>query len=407
MGKGLFGALTRGFEAKADMSGLTWDALFGDGGRVKAGVAVNTDTALKVSTVFACARVLANGISQIPLKVYREGEDGSKVPAKDHPAYRLLWRRPNDWMTSFEFRQCMMLHAVLHGNAYAYIGRGGRGRVLQELIPLVGKVVVKQASDWSLTYEVTDKSGVAAVLPRESVLHLRGPSWNGVAGMDAIHVAREAIGLAIATEEAHAALHANGARPGGMISFDTMLSIEAKEALKASAMAQLGGIKNAFRTMVLDNGAKWTPFAMTGVDAQHLETRRFQIEEICRDLGVFPQMIGHTDKTATFASAEAFFLAHVIHSLEPWIENWQQALARDLFPDEDGITAEFSVQGLMRGDHAARAEFYKAALGTTQQPGWMTRNEVRELENLNPSDDGDEFTPLITQSGGAANDGSA
>lgn len=388
--RGLFGSLARGIEAKAaDVSALTWERLFGEDAKVKSGVAVNIDSALKVSTVLACARVLANGISQIPLKVYREDASGSKLPAKDHPAYKLLWRRPNDWQTSFELRQCMMLHAVLRGNAYAYIGRGGAQRKLREIIPLVGNVVVDQAADWSLTYRVTDQMGVTTSYARESILHLRGPSWNGFAGMDAIQTAREAIGLAIATEEAHARLHSNGSRPGGLISFDTELSPEARASMKRAAAEDAAGLRNAFRTMVLDNGAKWTPFAMTGVDSEHLNTRRFQIEEIARDLGVFPQMIGHTDKTATFASAEAFFLAHVIHSLEPWIENWQQSLARDLFPDEDDITAEFSVQGLLRGDHKTRAEFYASGIVN----GYFTRNETRRWENLNPIEGLDE--PLI------------
>lgn len=388
--RGLFGAIADGLEAKAtDISNLTWEKLLGEEARVKSGVAVNVDSALKVSTVLACARVLANGIAQIPLKVYREDEKGSKQPDKKHSAYKLLWRRPNDWMTSFEFRQLIMFHAVLNGNGYAYIGRGGVSKRLVELIPLVGHVEVKQANDWTLSYHVTGKDGLTQVFPRESIMHLRGPSWNGYAGMNAIQIAREAIGLAIATEETHARLHSNGAKPGGLLSFEKELGDKAKDRLKALAQDNISGLRNAFKTLVLDNNAKWTPFQMTGVDGQHLETRRFQIEEICRDLGVFPQMVGYSDKTATFASAEAFFLAHVIHSLEPWIENWQQVFARDLFPDDDDVTAEFSVQGLLRGDHKTRAEFYAAGIVN----GYFTRNEVRKWENLNPIDGLD--TPLI------------
>lgn len=390
--RGLFGRIAGGLETKAtDISALTWARLFGEEATSKAGVSVNLDSALKVSTVFACLRVLANGMAQMPLKVYREEDDGDKTPAKDHSTYRLLWRRPNDWMTSFEFRQCLMFHAGLQGNAYAYIGRGGVNRRVVELIPLVGAVTPKQARDYTLTYEVCGPDGVMAVLPRESVLHIRGPSWNGFAGMEALHVAREAIGLAIATEESQARLHSNGAKPGGLLSFDKPLGDAAKLQLKAMAQDRMEGLRNAYRTLVLDQGAKWTPFAMSGVDAQHLETRRFQIEQICADLGVFPQMVGHSDKTATFASAEAFFLAHVIHSLGPWIENWQQALERDLFDfeKEADLRAEFSVQGLLRGDHKTRAEFYASGIIN----GYFTRNEVRGWENLNKLDGLDE--PLI------------
>lgn len=378
--RGLFTAIAGGLEEKAtDISALTWEKLFGQPSS-KAGVSVGVESALKVSTVLACARVLANGVAQVPLKLYREQDDGGKKIAKDHSVHKLLWRRPNEWQTSFEFRSLMMFHAVLHNNAYAYIGRGGVKRRVVEIIPICGQVTVQQAEDYTLTYEVRDRHGVVEVFPRESIMHLRGPSWNGYAGMDALNLAREAIGLAIATEETHAQLHAQGARPGGLISVEGELKKEARDRLKTALAQNVEGLRNAFKTMVLDQNAKWTPFTMSGVDAQHLETRRFQIEEICRDLGVFPQMVGYSDKTATFASAEAFFLAHVIHSLQPWIENWEQVLARDLFPDEDDLVAKFSLQGLLRGDNKTRAELYASGILN----GWMVRNEARMLEELNP-----------------------
>ncbi len=355
---GLFGSLVsglrRGEVRVADASALA--GLFSQP-NARSGVSVTIDSALKVSTVFACLRVLADGIAQVPLKVYREKADGTKELAKDHPAYRLLSRRPNEWMTSFEFRQVMMFHAALLGNGCAYIGRV-RG-VPRELIPLVpGSYTIEQASDYTLSYRLTDLAGHTTILPREDVFHLRGPSWTGRAGLDALQIAREAVGLAIATEETHAALHANGTQPGGVLSVKGSLDDAARARLKEAWAQYQGGLHNRFKTAVLDMESTWTPLAMKGVDAEHLDTRRFQIEEICRDLKVFPQMVGYADKTATFASAEAFFLAHVIHTLAPWIENWEQSLARDLFPDEDDIVAKFSLQGLLRGDNAARAAFY-------------------------------------------------
>ena len=391
--EGLFGSLASGLRRRelktTDAGNLSWAALFGQQNS-RAGVSVNVDSALKVSTVFACLRVLADGIAQVPLKVYREKADGSKELAKDHPAYRLLSRRPNEWMTSFEFRQVMMFHAVLLGNGCAYIGRI-RG-VPRELIPLVpGSYTIEQAKDYTLTYRLTGLNGQTTVLPREDVFHVRGPSWTGVAGLDALQVAREAVGLAIATEETHAALHANGTQPGGVLSVKGSLDDAARARLKESWAQYQGGLANRFKTAVLDMDSTWTPLGMKGVDAEHLDTRRFQIEEICRDLKVFPQMVGYADKTATFASAEAFFLAHVIHTLNPWIENWEQSLARDLFPDEDDIVAKFSMQGLLRGDNAARATFY--ASGITN--GWLTRNEARRLEDLNPIEGlGEPLLPL-------------
>ena len=286
---GLFGSLASGLrrrELKAtDAGNLSWAALYGQQNS-RAGVSVNVDSALKVSTVFACLRVLADGIAQVPLKVYREKADGSKELAKDHPAYRLLSRRPNDWMTSFEFRQVMMFHAVLLGNGCAYIGRI-RG-VPRELIPLVpGSYTIEQARDYTLTYRLTGPNGLTTVLPREEVFHLRGPSWTGVAGLDALQVAREAVGLAIATEETHAALHANGTQPGGVLSVKGSLDDAARARLKESWAQYQGGLANRFKTAVLDMDSTWTPLGMKGVDAEHLDTRRFQIEEICRDLKVF------------------------------------------------------------------------------------------------------------------------
>ncbi|MGD9879421.1 MAG: phage portal protein, partial [Reyranella sp.] len=250
---GLFGSLASGLrrgEAKAaGASALTWSGLFSQP-NARSGVSVTIDSALKVSTVFACLRVLADGIAQVPLKVYREKADGTKELAKDHPAYRLLSRRPNEWMTSFEFRQVMMFHAALLGNGCAYIGRV-RG-VPRELIPLVpGSYTIEQASDYTLSYRLTDLAGHTTILPREDVFHLRGPSWTGQAGLDALQIAREAVGLAIATEETHAALHANGTQPGGVLSVKGSLDDAARARLKEAWAQYQGGLHNRFKTAVL------------------------------------------------------------------------------------------------------------------------------------------------------------
>lgn len=377
--RGIFGSIAGGVETKTtDIFDYTWQALFGGPGS-RSGVAVNVSSALRVATVLSCARVLAEGIATPPLKILREAPDGKKSPALDHSIYKLLSRQPNEWMTSFEMREMMMFHAVLTGNAYAYIGRVGKE--IRELIPLLPeRVVAKQETDYTLTYEVSDLNGVVARLPRQSVMHIRGPSWNGFSGLDMVHQAREAIGLAIATEESHARLHSNGVKPGGIVSVEGTLSPEARQRLRANIEAAHAGVQNAFKTMVLDQNAKWTPFAMTGVDSQHIATRAFEIEEICRALRVFPQMVGHTDKTATFASAEAFFLAHVIYSLMPWVTRWEHSIERDLLQGEDDVIAKFFMQGLMRGDNKTRSEFY----GKGILDGWLTRNEARAFEDLNP-----------------------
>lgn len=380
---GLFGTFAQGLrraEAKAvDATDLTVQRLLGQSAQARSGVSVTIDSALKVSTVFACLRVIANGIAQVPLKLYREADDGTKTVAKDSPIHRLIWRRPNDWMTSFEFRQMMQFHACLLGVAVAFKNEL-RGEA-RELIPLVpGTFELKQAKDWSITCELRYADGTTQTLQRDELFILRGPAWSGPKGLEALSLAREAIGLAIATEQTHAALHANGSHPGGLLSIKGRMEKDGRDRIKEAWQEFHGGINNKFKTAVLDMDASWHPMNMTGVDSQHLETRRFQIEEICRDLGVFPQMVGYADKTATFASAEAFFLAHVVHTIAPWVENWEQALARDLFPKADDLVAKFSLQGLLRGDNKTRAEFYASGIIN----GWLTRNEARRLEDLNP-----------------------
>ena len=389
--RGIFGAMARPIETKTtDISALTWTALFGQPSS-KAGVAVNVDTALRVSTVLACARVLAEGVAQLPLKVFRLGADDSRTPATDNPVYRLIYRRPNQWQTSFEWREMMMYHAVLTGNAYTWIGRTRNG--IKELLPLIPeKVTVHQISGVEPAYRVADASGGQIEIPARDMLHLRGPSWNGYAGMDAVRLAREAIGLAIATEENHSRLFSNGAQPGGVLSVDGKLNDKSRDRIRAKIAERIEGIANRYSTLVLDQAAKWQSMSMTGVDSQHLETRRFQIEEVCRAFRVFPQMVMHSDKTSTFASAESFFLAHVTHSLLPWISRWEHTIEHRLLADDPDLIAKFSVAALMRGTPTERATFYEKALGGARgETAYMTRNEVRRLEELDPIEGGDKL----------------
>jgi HK97 family phage portal protein len=395
---GIFDNVASSFEKKmTSIADYTWAEIFPHT-NAKSGVSVNVDTSLRVTTVFACCRVLAEGLAQLPINLFQvDPVDGSKTPVKNISLLKILQRRPNDWMTSFELRETMMFHAVLTGNAYAYIGWGGNPKRVMELIPLVpSRVVIQRNIDYSLTYYVSGLDGGQTKIPAENLLHIKGPSWNSYLGMDAVQLAREAIGLAITTEETHASLHANGAQPGGVLAVKGRLDQPARERLKQSWQAFQGGVSNKFKTAVLDVDATWTPLQMKGVDTQHLETRRFQIEEICRAMRVFPQLVMHTDKTSTFASADAFFLAHVTHSLMPWIRRWEEAIEHRLLDDEDNVICKFNTAALLRGDDAARGNFYMQALGGARgETAYMTRNEVRALEDLNPIEGGDKL--LIPQ----------
>ncbi len=352
----------------------------------KSGKMVSVETALQVVCVFACLRVIAEGVAQVPLKVFKERTGGGKDSARDHPLFDVLHRRPNPWQTSFEFRETLVYHAGLTGNFYAFKSvTGGR---INELIPLEpSSVCPKRSRDMSLSYVVT-ANGEQKEFPAESIWHVCGPSWDSWRGMDAIKYAREAIGLSIATEEAHAKLHANGAQASGLYSIDGPLQPEQYKQLRDWIETSIGG-DNRFKPFVLDRGAKWTQMSMNGVDAQHLETRKHQVEEICRAFRVMPIMIGQADKAATYASAEQMFLAHVIHTLCPWYERIEQSIDVNLLTKADrqhGIYAKFLPNGLMRGAAKDRADFYYKMW----QMGAYSPNKVLDLEDENPYEGGDE-----------------
>lgn len=372
------------------------------GGRAsKSGPTINLETAFKVSVVFACLKVLSQGGAQVPFKLFRETEDGGmtrRAPAKDHSLYDLVATAPNDWTTSFEFRETLILHAAI-GNAYAFLNRGIGGKILEMILLDPSKVEKVQNDDYSIVYKVTGKSGAVRTFQSEAIWHVKGPSWNGLLGMDALNVAREALGLAIATEESHAKLHAKGVRASGTYSVDSNLNADQYKSLKAWIEKEMAGAENAGSPMILDRGAKWLSTAMTGLDAQHLETRKFQIEEICRFFGVMPIMVGYSDKAATYASAEQMFLSHVVHTLSPWYARVENSADLHLLTKKErasGLYFKFMAAGLLRGAAKDRAEYYAKALGSGGSPAWMTQDEIRGLEELNPLGGDAAILPVAT-----------
>jgi len=380
-------------------------------GASKSGQSVTVTNALKVATVLACVRVISEGVAQVPFKLLRR--DGrNKLEVYDHPLWDILHRKPNDVATSFGFRETLVIHAALTGNGYAFISRGMGGKVLELINIEPGAVRVEFADTMGVRprYFITGRTGGSREFPAETILHIQGPSWNGLAGMDAIRQAREAIGLAIATEEAHARLHANGARAGGMLSVEGKLDDAQFKSLRKWIEDNYVGGDNAFRTMILDRSAKYVPMAMSGVDAQHLETRRYQVEEICRIFRVMPIMVCSNDKASTYAGAEQNFLAHVVHTLGPWFERIEQAIDCQLLTAAErraGYYVKLEERGLLRGALKDTAEYLYKLAGI----GIMTRNEAREMLDLNPLADLDEpLTPInlsaelaATQKKGSAN----
>lgn len=373
---------------------LTYDQVAnlidGGGGGKVAGMHVNEKTALQVSTVLACVKVIADGCATPDLHVYRERPDGRRERATNIPEYRLLARRPNEWQTSFEWRRQMTMHAALTGAGLSIKVRGDNRRV-RELIPVMpGQWDVRRISRYELRYRCWDEFGLIGEFSPEDVFILNGIQWDWVKSLDAVKLAASAIGLAMATEKSQAAMHENSLRPSGLYSVEGNLSPEQHERLTTWLKRKVGAA-SVGDPLVIDRSAKWTPTALSGVDAQHVETRRLQIEEMCRPYGVFPIMVGHSDKSATFASSEAFFAAHVKHTLAPWHRAWTQRFDEMLLDGSGPLFAEFDVRYLMAGSMADRAQWAR----TMAEMGIYTRNEIRDEEGKDPLPGLDEpLTPL-------------
>jgi HK97 family phage portal protein len=383
---------------------LTYDqianAIDGMGGRTVAGVHVSAATALQVSTVLACVKVIADGCATPHLHVYREREGLRRELATNIPEYRLLSRRPNEWQTSYEWRRQMTMHAALTGAGLSVKVRSDNRRV-RELIPILpGQWDVRRISRYELRYRVWDEWGFIGELAPDDVFVLQGLQWDWVKAMDAVSLARQSVGLAIATERSQAAFHESGARVSGVYSVDGTLSAEQYERLRAVLKRYSGA--GAGDTMILDRNAKFQPVSMTGVDSQHVETRRLQIEEVCRAFGVFPLMVGHSDRSATFASSEAFFAAHLKHTLAPWHAAWTQRIDEMLLDGSGPLWAEFDTRYLSAGSMSDRAQWAR----TMTEMGVYTRNEIRDQEGMDPLPGLDEPLRPLNMTDGAADDGS-
>lgn len=378
---------------------LTYDQIAnlidGSGGAAKvAGVTVTEKTALQVSTVLACVKVIADGCATPRLHVYRElvGDNGkpARQMALNIPEYRLLARRPNEWQTSFEWRRLMTMHAALCGTGLSVKVRGANNRV-RELLPVMpGQWDVRRDSRYELRYRVWDEFGAVGDFKPEDLFLLHNLQWDWHKSLNYVMLARQAVGLAMATEHSQASMHANGLRSSGTYSVEGTLSPEQHTRL-TEALKKRSGPANAGAPFVLDRSAKWLPTSQSGVDAQHVETRRLQIEEVCRAFGVFPIMVGHSDKAATFASSEAFFSAHLKHTLQPWHTAWTQRIDETLLDGSGPLYAQFDTRYLTAGSLKDRAQWARSMT----EAGIYTRNEVRDEEGLDPLPGLDEpLTPM-------------
>ncbi len=361
--------------------------------------------AMGVTTVWCGCRVLGNGLAQVPWRVVRKSKSGKEV-LTDHPLSDLLRCAPNQFQTSFEFREMISFHITLAGEAHVFLDRVGSDRKIISMLPITPELAKSEFKNGKLLHSIKDESGRWVEVDPEFIWRIRGPAWGTHTALPIINIAAKAIGLAIDTEEAHALLFENGAQTSGTVSVDGSLSSENHKKLKDYVEAQFNG-KNRFKPMVLDRGAKWLTTQMSGVDAQHIETRKFQVEEVARALVMFPIMLMQADKASTFASAEQMFTAHHIHTLMPHYTRVGQSADKSLLTRDErdeGVTTEFVSNDLMRGTSKDRSQYFARALGAGGAPGWMSQNDVRRTEGLD-DDDGDNANTIFFPNANALPDG--
>ena len=390
---GILSGLFRSRDKPQDRtSGSAYSFFFGGSA---AGKRVNERSAMQMTAVYSCVRILAEAVAGLPLHLYRYKDDGSKEKALNHPLYLLLHDEPNPEMSSFVFRETLMTHLLLWGNAYAQIIRNGRGEVMA-LYPLMpDRMAVDRDDKGRLYYEYTTSADDAPIskgsivrLKPSDVLHIPGLGFDGLVGYSPIAMAKNAIGLAIATEEYGSKFFANGAQPSGVLEHPG--TIKDPQRVRDSWMSQFGGSANSNKIAVLEEGLKYTPISISPEQAQFLETRKFQINEIARIFRVPPHMVGDLEKSS-FSNIEQQSLEFVKYTLEPWLVRWEQSIQRILFSADEKkrYFVRFNVEGLLRGDYASRMNGY----AVVRQNGWMSANDIRELENLDriPAEEGGDL----------------
>ena len=353
-------------------------------GNSSSGKAVTERSAMQMTAVYSCVRILSEAVASLPLHVYRYNGEGGKEKAVDHPLYFLLHDEPNPEMTSFVFRETLMTHLLLWGNAYAQIIRNGKGEVVA-LYPLMpNRMVVDRDDKGRIVYkynlskdDAPTMKGTMVELKSEDVLHVPGLGFDGLVGYSPIAMAKNAIGMAIACEEYGAKFFSNGATPGGILEHPG--TVKNPERIRESWNAAFGGSANANKVAVLEEGLRYNPISISPEQAQFLETRKFQINEIARIFRVPPHMVGDLEKSS-FSNIEQQSLEFVKYTLDPWVARWEQSMVRSLLStgEKEKYFVKFNVDGLLRGDYQSRMNGY--AIG--RQNGWMSANDIRELENL-------------------------
>ena len=369
--------LARFLNPRADPRNSLWNTTYSFFfGSTTSGKTVNERTAMQTTAVYSCVRIMSETIASLPLHLYRHTESGKEKATENH-IYTLLHDEPNPEMTSFVFRETLMSHLLLWGNAYAQIIRDGRGKIAALYPLLPDRMEVDRKETGELFYEyLSDKGKV--ILRKEDVLHIPGLGFDGVKGQSPIAMAKNAIGMAIATEEYGAKFFSNGANPGGVLEHPGV--VKDPKRIRDSWNDVYQGSSNAHRVAVLEEGMKFTPIGIPPEQAQFIATRKFQLNEIARIFRIPPHMIGDLEKSS-FSNIEQQSLEFVKYTLDPWVVRWEMALQKALLSpsEKQEYFIKFNVDGLLRGDYQSRMSGY--AVG--RQNGWLSANDIRELEDLN------------------------
>lgn len=377
--------LAKIFRSRADPKNSMWQSAYQFFfGPTSSGKMVNEKTAMQTTTVYACVRILSETIASLPLHTYKRTDRG-KEKALDHSIYYLLHDEPNPEMTSFVFRETLMGHLLLWGNAYAQIIRDGRGRVIA-LYPLMPDKMTVHRSEAGELYYIYNKEGQEHILRNWEVLHIPGLGFDGLVGYSPIAMAKNAIGMAIATEEYGANFFNNGANPGGVLEHPGIL--KDPERVRKSWNSVYGGSGNAHKVAVLEEGMSFKPIGIPPEQAQFLQTRKFQLNEIARIFRIPPHMIGDLEKSS-FSNIEQQSLEFVKYTLSPWLSRWEMAMKKALLSpsEKKDYFIKLNVEGLLRGDYKSRMEGYATGI----QNGFLSPNDVRELEDLNTIEHGDVY----------------
>ena len=348
-----------------------------------AGKPVNPRTAVQMTAVYACVRVIAETVASLPLHVFEYTDKGSDK-ALEHPLYHILHDEPNAEMTSFILRETMLTHLLLWGNAYCQVIRNGRGQILGLYPLLPDKMLVDRNESGTLTYDYTRQNGSVVRLRPEDILHIPGLGFDGILGYSPIALEKNAIGLGMAAEEYGSRFFSNGATPSGVLTHPN--TVKNPSALRESWNAAYGGNANSGKVAILEEGLKFERISMPNNQAQFLESRKFQVAEICRIYRVPPHLVGDLEH-ATFANIEHQSISFAMHTIRPWLVRIEQAINKALFPEREKgrFYVRFNIDGLMRGSYKERMEGY--AIG--RQNGWLSANDIRSLENMNPLPDGE------------------